>query len=276
MARQNLNRGSAANDGNGDTLRQAALKINQNFSEIYSKLGSNVDSANNLSATIGFDSAALTFTTAGNIASLISNHNAHRTLILPNDSATLVGDITTQTLTNKTLTTPVINTGLLNTPKIGTSILDSSGNELFKISMTGSAVNEITIANAATGNGPSLTATGGDTNVNLNLIPKGSGSVEINKVAYDHSIITANGVVSATHTLIIGNKGSALAVTLADGTTIGEFKIFTNKGAGAMTVTPANYAQGTTFALAQYDGCTVIWDGTNWYVVGNQSSVTVA
>ena len=65
-------------------------------------------------------------------------------------------------------------------------------------------------------------------------------------------------------------------MSLADGTTVGESKIFTNKGAGVATVTPANYAQGSTFALAQYDGATVIWDGANWYLVGNQSSVTVA
>ena len=59
------------------------------------------------------------------------------------------GDVTltgTQTLTNKTLTSP----------KIGTSILDTNGNELALLTATGSAVNEFTIANAATGSGPTL------------------------------------------------------------------------------------------------------------------------
>ena len=70
--------------------------------------------------------------------------------------------------------------------------------------------------------------------------------------------------------------GSALAVTLGDGTTTGEFKIFTNKGAGAMTVTPTNFAQGAAFALAQNDGCTCIWDGASWFLVGNQGEVTVS
>jgi len=77
------------------------------------------------------------------------------------------GDVTltgTQTLTNKTLTSP----------KIGTSILDTSGNELVLLTATGSAVNEFTLANAATGNGPTLSATG-ETNVDINLNPKGSG-----------------------------------------------------------------------------------------------------
>ena len=70
------------------------------------------------------------------------------------------GDVTltaTQTLTNKTLTSPAI----------GTSILDTNGNELAKLTATGSAVNEFTIANAATGNDPTLSATGGDTNIDI-------------------------------------------------------------------------------------------------------------
>ena len=77
------------------------------------------------------------------------------------------GDVTTtgtQTLTNKTLTSP----------KIGTSILDTNGNELALLTATSSAVNEITLANAATGNGPIISATG-ETNVDLNLNPKGTG-----------------------------------------------------------------------------------------------------
>ena len=38
MTRQNIGIGSAANDGNGDTLRQAGTKINANFREIYTFL----------------------------------------------------------------------------------------------------------------------------------------------------------------------------------------------------------------------------------------------
>jgi hypothetical protein len=80
---------------------------------------------------------------------------------LPNGDVTLTG---TQTLTNKTLTSPAI----------GTSILDTNGNELALLTATSSAVNEITLANAATGNGPIISSTG-ETNVDLNLNPKGSG-----------------------------------------------------------------------------------------------------
>ena len=72
----------------------------------------------------------------------------------------------TQTLTNKTLTSP----------KIGTSILDTGGNELLKLTATGSAINELTLANAATGNGPVLSATSSsDSNVDININPLGTG-----------------------------------------------------------------------------------------------------
>jgi hypothetical protein len=81
------------------------------------------------------------------------------------NEVTLTG---TQTLTNKTLTSP----------KIGTSILDTGGNELFLLTATGSAINEVTLANAAAGNDPSFSATGGDTNIGLELKTKGSGVIK--------------------------------------------------------------------------------------------------
>lgn len=88
--------------------------------------------------------------------------------------------------------TSISNAGVLTQTGIGTfashidvndsstAIRDSSDNELVKFSKTTSAVNEITLANAATGNGPEIQATGGDTNIDLELIPKGTGNVTKN------------------------------------------------------------------------------------------------
>ena len=56
---------------------------------------------------------------------------------------------------------------------------DENGNEQIIFQTTGSAVNQIDITNAATGSGPSIAATGDDTNINLTLTPKGSGKVII-------------------------------------------------------------------------------------------------
>lgn len=68
----------------------------------------------------------------------------------------------------------------LTTPKITTSINDSGGNEVIKTPATASAVNEITVTNAATGNNPRISATGGNTNISLDLLPKGTGHLTTN------------------------------------------------------------------------------------------------
>ena len=63
----------------------------------------------------------------------------------------------------------------LTSPALVTGVNDVKGNELFKVTATASAINEFTVANAASGNGPILSTTGGGTNIDLNLNPKGSG-----------------------------------------------------------------------------------------------------
>ncbi len=56
-------------------------------------------------------------------------------------------------------------------------IKDTSNNELLKFSKTSSAVNEVTVTNQATGSGPSIAATGDDTNIPMTLKAKGTGAV---------------------------------------------------------------------------------------------------
>jgi len=64
----------------------------------------------------------------------------------------------------------------LTSPNIGTGINDTNTNELVKFTATSSATNELTIANAATGSGPTLSSTGSsDTNIDINITPAGSG-----------------------------------------------------------------------------------------------------
>src|SRR6056300_259871 len=62
----------------------------------------------------------------------------------------------------------------------GSSINDENDLEQIKFATTASAVNEFTVTNAATGNAPEISATGGDTNIDLNLTPKGIGRTTFN------------------------------------------------------------------------------------------------
>ena len=66
----------------------------------------------------------------------------------------------------------------LTSPHLVTGINDTAGNELMKVTATSSAVNEITLANAATGDNPTITATGGDSNVGIALKTKGTGVIQ--------------------------------------------------------------------------------------------------
>lgn len=62
-------------------------------------------------------------------------------------------------------------------PRVVTGINDTNGNELILFTATGSAINEFTIANAASGGTPTLSITGGDANPNMGLAAKGTGAI---------------------------------------------------------------------------------------------------
>jgi hypothetical protein len=328
MARQNLGVGSSANDGNGDTLRNAGVKINANFVELYQKLGGDSSA---LTGQISVTNSGLQF--EGSAADdyetnlVAENPTADRIITLPNTTGNIVVDAATQTLTNKTLASPVLTTPKINdassnhtynfvagelaanrsvnmpvlasddtfvfeaatqtltnktltSPKINTPIItgyfnDVNGAEILEVSATASAVNHVKITNGAAGTSAKVDAAGTDTNVNLDLTAKGTGSVKIAKAAYGFNTQTSAGPASSTATYIIANSGSAVAISLQNGTLTGEYKIFTNKGAGAATVTPASFAQGTSVALDQNDTLTLIWDGTNWNLLA-QHGATIA
>jgi hypothetical protein len=86
--------------------------------------------------------------------------------------STVVSTAAEQTISGKTLTAPKIaDAGF---------IADANGLEQIVFQTTASAVNELEVTNAATGNAPQLAATGDDTNISLNLLAKGTGSVQSN------------------------------------------------------------------------------------------------
>jgi hypothetical protein len=71
-------------------------------------------------------------------------------------------------------------TGLrLFSPVIKNGLLDVNGADAIKFNPTVSAVNQFTIANAATGTAPTISATGTDTNIDITITPKGAGSLTI-------------------------------------------------------------------------------------------------
>ena len=95
-------------------------------------------------------------------------------IIFPEESAELVGETNTQTLTNKTINSPIINS-----PTINTAIFDSNSNEILGLAETAGATNHLTVLNTTDGNSPTLMASGSnDTDISVYLQSKNDGHVE--------------------------------------------------------------------------------------------------
>lgn len=96
--------------------------------------------------------------------------------------------------------------------KVKTALYDENGNEVIKTPATTSAVNEITVTNSATGNAVQVSATGGDTDISLNLVSKGAGTVQANGTAVS-TAVKASGAEITTGT---DDAKFATAKALAD------------------------------------------------------------
>ena len=173
MAYQSLGLGSSANDGTGDDLRTGGDKINDNFVELYTKLG-NGSALSNLTFPTGTDTIVGRATTdtltnktltsptvsgltlsdasiviegatadASETTITVTDPTADRTITIPDATGTVSLVTGTETLTNKTLTAPKFADGGF--------IADANGAEQIIFQTTASAVNEIEITNAATG-----------------------------------------------------------------------------------------------------------------------------
>ncbi|MDA7494712.1 hypothetical protein N8455_00060 [Candidatus Gracilibacteria bacterium] len=199
---------------------------------------------------------------------LDSDTTVNLPLLTDSDTFSFVGF--TETLLNKTLTSPV-----LTTPKFADAgfIADANGNEAIVFQTATGAVNHVELTNAATGAAPAFNAVGGDTNVTMSLAAKGTGSLNLNsKINYTTETLTGTTVAaSAVIPVTVHNASSAIAASLINGTVAGQIKKFVNIGAGIVTLTPATYAQGTTIVLAQHDNAELLWTGSTWYDLGQQT-----
>ena len=178
MAYQALGLGSSANDGTGDDLRTGGDKINDNFVEIYTKLGTGTALTSGISA----DATHVTLTSPkiNQIEFEGSTADAHETTLAVTDPTA-----------DRTITLPDATGNVLLDSKAafanGSSIIDDDDKGYITFSKTSSAVNGITVANAATGGNasaststaPIVSASGTDTNIDFALLPKGTGHVAI-------------------------------------------------------------------------------------------------
>jgi len=172
----------------------------------------------------------------------------------------------------------------------GNFIGDESGNEQIKFATTASAVNEISVTNAATGNSPIISATGGDTNVGITLTPKGSlgritanGETKIFGVleavtisttyvtAFTYDVLTQavyfqNVNLGSNFTVNLrGNASTALNAALATGESV-TAALITKQGNTTFFNTSVLTVDGTS------TGVTVVYQGGSAPTAGNASS----
>jgi len=159
----------------------------------------------------------------------------------------------------------------LTTPYITTPIVDSNANEILSLTSTGIPANYLEISSNG-GNHPKLASAGDSANVSMQITAKGNGAICLNKTAYHPQTMDSDGTISDSASLVIFNSAIALNVSLDSGDVNGEYKILINKGVGATTVTPSSFHQGTTFTLQSGGTTQVIWDGTDWFVLGSKDS----
>jgi hypothetical protein len=170
----------------------------------------------------------------------------------------------------------------------GNFIGDQNSNEQIKFATTASAVNEITVTNAATGNAPTISATGGDTNVGLTLTPKGTGRITANGEAKIFGVmeavtISTTFITSFTYDVLTQavyfqnvNLGSNFTVNLR-GDSSNALNAVLNTGESA-TVALITKQGNTTFynTSVLVDGVstnvTVVYQGGSAPTAGNASS----
>ena len=142
---------------------------------------------------------------------------------------------------------------------------DENGNEQIIFQTTSSAVNQFDVTNAATGSGPQLSATGGDSNIDLDLLAKGtghvtvrgntnSGAIQFNCEANSHGQLVQAQPHSAgvTNTMLLPAGANSTLVSLVSTDTLTNKTLTSpviNTGTFGTSILPVS-ADGTTLGSA--------------------------
>lgn len=162
-------------------------------------------------------------------------------------------------ITTPTITSPTFDSNI-DINDSSTAIRDTSDNELLKFAKTASAVNEITVGNASTGNDPYLSATGGDSNIDFAINAKGSGDLIANGMPMGAKAWTTwsptfanftagSATIVAKYTQIGKTVHFYIKITLS-GSTMGTAPTFTLPLAASSTEPTGS--QGRFLGLAHY------------------------
>ena len=159
-----------------------------------------------------------------------------------------------------------------------TGIRDDSANEQLIFQKTSSAVNHFELTNQATGSDPTIAAVGDDTNVNMVLVPKGTGETIIgtgaaaatltSSGAHDLTLDTNSGTNSGVISIVDGANGNITITPNGSGNIVLDGLTFPNADGSADTFLKTNGSG--TLSFAEVSG------GTSWQAVKTSTFTAVA
>jgi hypothetical protein len=170
-----------------------------------------------------------------------------------------------------------------------TGIKDDSSNEQLIFQKTSSAVNYFEMTNAATGNNPSISATGSDTNVGIDISTKGTGLIKFDNAAYNNEVALTDGATVnwAVNTSPVAKVtlGGNRTIAAPSGGATGQFVslLVIQDGTGSRTVTwnavyefASDTAPTLTTTANKGDLFVFRYNGTKWLEVGRNLNLTLS
>lgn len=273
MSQQTINIGTSANDGTGDTLRDAFNKCNGNFTELYSVTGQVVgDTSPQLGGDLDVNGYDIVSVSNGNIT--FAPNGSGNIELTPNTGYIQLSGLKVSSL----VVSPMTSGQSISLTTAGGGVTNINA-----INATGGNVNGVTIGNSSPAAGTFTTV------VSRNHTPVADALYSVGTLVYrwlevnsytlngvkvvlgNPSTLTTSGAISVDKSYVkLDSSGGAIAATLADGLD-GQMLVITMTVAGNnAVVTPTNAAGFTSLTLNSVgDTATLIFSGTKWMLMSS-------
>jgi len=205
---------TALGASNPSTVAATTVTATSTIAATGAVTGSNLSGTNTGDQTITLTGGVTGSGTGSFAATVVTNANLTGVI-------TSVGNATSIASQTGTGSTFVVSGSPTITTPVIAQINDANGNETLKLASIASAVNEVTIENAATGNAVHISATGGDASVGLHLAGKGaSGYVNVQDSvdATKRIMFNASGGTTNTRTMLSSTQTVDRTLSLPDAT----------------------------------------------------------
>lgn len=273
MSQLTINIGTSANDGTGDTLRDAFDKCNDNFTELYAVSGV---VSGDTSPTLGgdLDVGGFSIVSASNGDITVAPNGSGNIELTPNTGYVQLDELKVSSLVISPMTSG---------QNISLTTASGGVTNINAINATGGTINGTTIGNS------SAAAATFTTVVSRNHTPVTDALYSVGTLVYrwlevnsytlngvkvvlgNPSTLTTSGAISVDKSYVkLNSSGGAIAATLADGLD-GQMLVITMTVAGNnAVVTPSNAAGFTTLTFNSVgDTATLVFSEADWMLMSS-------